>query len=102
MTLGSLIQVTFIAIAPQAFTVFAFATFTLVAFGTLQLSIRANMVAWSLIALGVVVVFVADNQRFVVPTETPAQRALLIASWALALLRCSFIGSFGLALRRWP
>jgi diguanylate cyclase len=99
MAVGCSVQLLFIALAPQVFNVFAFATFTLVAFGTLQLTIRANMVAWLLLALGVGVVFIAGPARFDVPTVTTPERALLVASWGLALVRCSVIGSFGLALR---
>ncbi|MET0334580.1 MAG: hypothetical protein ABW190_09945, partial [Rhizobacter sp.] len=72
MAVGCTVQVLFITLAPQVFNVFAFATFTLVAFGTLQLTIRANMVAWLLLTLGVVAVFAFGPDRFGIPTETTA------------------------------
>lgn len=99
MAVGGVIQIVFIALAPQALPVFGFATLSLLSFATLQLPLRGSLLSWGLMAAGIGVTFALGNERFQVPVDTPFARFLLVIGLLLALLRCTLIGSFGVRIR---
>jgi diguanylate cyclase (GGDEF)-like protein len=96
---ASAVQLVFFWLAPKAFIVFACAAYSLVAFGSLRVSLRQMFLAWIGLTLGFVAVIVLTGERFSIPTDSVGARAILIIAWSLTLLRCIGIGSFGLKIR---
>lgn len=95
-----LIQLFFLAAAPQIGLVFLSALFVAFAFASLRMTLRQTVVAWLLTSLGVTLILLEAGTPLGLPMTSPGERAAAILIFVSTLGQLAFIGLFGHSLRR--
>ena len=93
------VQLAFVAIAPEVGFVFLNVLFIVFGFGALRLKAREAAITWGMTALGVVVALPFFRGMLVIPVSTPAQRWITGISFLLTLGRCAVTGVYGSLFR---
>lgn len=96
---GAMVQLVFLAAAPEVGFVFLTILFIIFGFGALRLTIRAAAIAWGFTALGVIFVLLLLGRHPVIPTGTSAERWISCLCFIFTLGRCAAIGLLGSSYR---
>jgi len=92
---SAVVEVAFLAIAPEVGFVFLMVLFIVFGFGTLRLTPAKAATAWAVTALGVAVVTLVFSPRLAIPVRTPAERWITAFCLIVTLGRCVATGLLG-------
>ena len=96
---SAVVQLVFLAAAPEVGFVFLTVLFIIFGFGALRLTIRAATIGWGLTALGVIFVLPLLGRHPVIPTGTSPERWISCLCFIFTLGRCAAIGLLGSSYR---
>jgi diguanylate cyclase (GGDEF)-like protein len=99
MAVATLIQLTFVWLAPQVGFVFLGVLFVVFGFGALSLSPRQAAVAWALTLAGSGAVLALLDHPPAIPLGTPAEKMLLWIVFGVTIGRSAGLGLLGSGLR---
>lgn len=94
-----LLQLGFIAAAPQIGVAFLSRLFVAFGFGALGMTSLHSVIAWMVTTVGVAVVLLIAGGPIALPMSTPTESIATILVLALTLGQCAVVGRFGYAMR---
>ena len=94
------IQLGFLVAAPQIGYMFFCVIFLIFSFGTLRMTSRQAAIAWSLMTLGVIPIFLISDLPILMPAITFVERLAAMLAFTATVGQCVFIGLYGSGLRR--
>jgi diguanylate cyclase (GGDEF)-like protein len=98
-TVGMIIQLAFIYIAPEVGVMFLCTLFVVFAFSSLRSTPWQTAVIWTAMALGLAGLFLLTDKPISLPHETYLERFATMTVFILTIGRCMFIGIFSSAMR---
>lgn len=99
MTVSICLMLTFVYIAPEVGCVFLCSLFVTFAFGSLRSTPWQNAISWSIVTLGLAILFLFTDKPIAMPTGNPIERFGTMLMFMAAIGRCMFVGMFSSALR---
>jgi diguanylate cyclase (GGDEF)-like protein len=96
---GLSIMLAFAWIAPHAGFLFLCNLFIVFSFSSLRASARETAVVWTVMAIGLLVLFLGGDKPIGIPLATFPDRVAAMLAFALTIGRCMFIGIFSNSLR---
>jgi len=99
MGVSFLLMLSFIYIAPEAGCVFLCSLFVIVALGSLRSTMIETGIAWSMLTIGLVWLFLFTDLPISMPHGSLAERFATLFLFAVTIGRCMLIGTFSSALR---
>ena len=99
MTVSICLMLAFVYIAPEVGGVFLCSLFVAFAFGSLRSTPWQNAISWSIVTLGLAVLFLFTDKPIAMPTDGPIERFATMLMFVAAIGRCMFVGMFASALR---
>jgi hypothetical protein len=94
-----IVQVAFLAMAPEVGFVFLTAIFIVFGFCALRLTIEETALTWAVTTLSVAGLICSYSVPVVIPLRTPAERWISCLDFVLTLGRCAIVGAFGSSFR---
>ena len=94
-----ILQLVFLAVAPEVGVVFLTVPFIIVGFGALRLTVQRSAIAWIVLAVCVAVALPFYADRLAIPTGTAPERWITGLFFLLTLGRCLATGAFGSLFR---
>ena len=98
-SVGMIIQLAFIYIAPEVGVMFLCTLFVVFAFSSLRSTPWQTAVIWTAMALGLAGLFLLTDKPISLPHETYLERFATMTVFILTIGRCMFIGIFSSAMR---
>jgi diguanylate cyclase (GGDEF)-like protein len=99
MGVSFLLMLSFIYIAPEVGCVFLCSLFVIVALGSLRSAMLETGIAWSMLTLGLMWLFLFTDLPIGMPHGSFAERFATLFLFAVTIGRCMLIGTFSSALR---
>ena len=100
MSANIAVQIVFLFIAPQIGYVFFCIIFLIFSFGTLRMTPRQATIAWTLMTLGMVPIFLMSDLPISMPAATFVERLCAMLIFTATVGQCAFIGLYGSSLRK--
>jgi diguanylate cyclase len=95
----AVVELAFVAIAPEVGFVFIIVLFIVYGFGALSLTLRETSILWAVTALSVAAALPSFSGRVAIPVATPAERWITALCFLLTLGRCAMTGVLGSVFR---
>jgi diguanylate cyclase (GGDEF)-like protein len=99
MGVSFVLMLAFIYIAPEVGSVFLCSLFVIVALGALRSTLLQIVAAWTVLTVGLAVLFLATDIHVAMPVDTPFERFATLFMFSITLGRCMVVGMFSSALR---
>ncbi len=94
------IQLCFLVAAPQIGYMFFCVIFLIFSFGTLRMTPRQAAIAWSLMTLGIIPIFLSGDLPIPMPAVSFVERLAVMLAFTATVGQCAFIGLYGSGLRK--
>ena len=94
------VQLGFLVILPQIGYVFFCIIFLIFSFGTLRMTARQATIAWTLMTLGMVPIFLVSDLPITMPAVSFLERLAAMLMFTATVGQCAFIGLYGSGLRK--
>lgn len=94
------LQIGFLVAAPQIGYVFFCVIFLIFSFGTLRMTAWQATIAWTVMTLGMVPIFLLSDLQVTMPAVTFPERLAAMLVFTATVGQCAFVGLYGSGLRR--
>ena len=94
------LQLGFLLVAPEIGYAFLSVLFLIFGFGALRMTSRQAIIAWTLMTLGLVPIFLLTDVRIEMPVSTHIERIAAMLGFVLTIGQCAFVGLYGSSMRK--
>ena len=94
------LQLGFLLVAPEIGYAFLSVLFLIFGFGSLRMTSRQAIIAWTLTTLGLAPIFLLTNIPIEMPVATYMERVAAMLGFVITIGQCAFVGLYGSSMRK--